>query len=210
MPISPSIAARATPTTTAPRRPMTDLIRLGPAPCPRRSVRVTVAEAIPDRLDENPQVEGEAPPLDIVKIAFDPPLDRGVPPPAVDLGPAGDARLHLVAEHVTRHTAPELFDEAGSLRSGTDQAHVAPQHIEELRQLVKTPAPQESAQPRPARIVGSRPHRPGLSLGVHPHRAKLQHSEASSVDAHSLLAVQHGTRRGELDRDHDSEHRGRG
>src|SRR5262245_37028306 len=104
-PISPSIAAMATPRAIATRWPMTVLIRIGPrlAPASWRSVRVTVAEAVPDRLDENPQVEGEAPALDVVQVALDPPLDRGVPPPAVDLGPSGNAGFHLVAEHVARN-----------------------------------------------------------------------------------------------------------
>src|SRR5262245_13160854 len=106
-------------------------------PHPRRrrkgSVRVAVANAVPERLDEYQQVEGETPALDVVEIALDSPFDRGVPAPAVDLGPSGDARLHLVAKHVPRHAAPEFLDEARPLRSGADQAHLAAQHVEELR-----------------------------------------------------------------------------
>src|SRR6185295_2237677 len=113
----------------------------------------------------------------------DPPLDRGVPPPAVDLGPAGDARLHLVAKHVSRHATPELFDEARPLRSGADQAHLAAQHVEELGQLVEAPAPEEPAQPGATRIVRRGPYRAGLRLGIDAHRPEFQHAKAPAVDA---------------------------
>src|SRR5262245_10871949 len=138
-PTSPIATAMAKPSVTAVRLAAHPLMPAVVRPPGRMGglVRVTVAEAVPDRLDENPQVEGEAPALDVVEVVLDPPLDRGVPPPAVDLGPAGDARLHLVAKHVARHAAPEFFDEARPLGSRANQTHLAAQHVEELGQLVE-------------------------------------------------------------------------
>src|SRR2546425_7484921 len=141
----------------------------------RRSVRVTVdAEPVPERLDENLQIEAQAPALDVIEVALDPFLDRRVPPPPVDLGPPRDARLHLVAKHVAGHPASELLDEARALRARTHKTHLAPQHVEELRQLVEARAPQECAQAGAAQVVRAGPHEPGLRLGLHPHRAELQ------------------------------------
>src|SRR5438309_1930178 len=98
-------------------------------------MRVAVdAEAVPEGLQENLQIEAEAPALDVVEVTLDPPLDRRVAPPSVDLGPARDPRLHLVAEHVARHPAPELLHEARALRARPDEAHLAAEHVEELPQ----------------------------------------------------------------------------
>src|SRR2546425_1568928 len=133
----------------------------------RRSVRVTVdAEPVPERLDENLQIETQAPALDVIEVALDPFLDRCIPPPPVDLGPPRDAGLHLVAEHVTGHPAPELLHKARALRARTHEAHLAPQHVEELRQLVEAPASQESAPSGTARVVRGGPDGSGLPPGV--------------------------------------------
>src|SRR6266850_6697616 len=100
-------------------------------------MRVAVdAEAVPEGLQEDLQIEGETPALDVVEVVLDALLDGGVAAPAVDLGPAGDPRLHLVAEHVAGHAPPELLDEARALGPRAHQAHLAAQHVEELRELV--------------------------------------------------------------------------
>src|SRR5207247_1932612 len=88
----------------------------------RRSIRVAVAETGPEGQEEDLQVEAEAPALDVVEVVFDPFLDRGLASPAVDLRPARDARLHLVAEHVAGHPPAELLDEARALGPRADEA----------------------------------------------------------------------------------------
>src|SRR5256712_4734436 len=176
----------------------------------RRSIRVAVTEPRPEGQEEDLQVEAEAPALDVAKVVLDPLLDRGLPPPAVDLRPAGDARLHLVAEHVAGHAPSELLDEARALRARADEAHLTAQDVPELRQLVETPASQERPEPRAPRVIRPRPHRARLALGVHTHRAKLEHLEALAVQTHPLLAVEDGPRGHELEGRGDREHRGRG
>src|SRR3989442_1713867 len=158
---------------------------------PRCSIRVAVVETDPEGQEQDLQVEAEAPALDIVEVVLDPLLDRGAAPPAVDLRPAGDARLHLVAEHVAGHPPAELLDEAWALGARADEAHLAPQDVPELGQLVEAPAPEERPEARAPRIVRPRPHGPGLVLGVHAHRAELEHLEAPAVQAHPLLPVEY-------------------
>src|SRR2546428_4771828 len=103
------------------------------SPPGRRSVRVAVdAEPVPERLDENLQIEAQAPALDVIEVALDPFLDRRVPPPPVDLGPPRDASLHLVAEHVAGYPAPELLDKTRALPARTHETQLAPQHVAEL------------------------------------------------------------------------------
>src|SRR2546421_11630241 len=100
----------------------------------RRSIRVAVAETGPEGQEEDLQVEAEAPALDVVKVVLDPLLDRGLAPPAVDLRPAGDARLHFVAEHVAGHPPSELLDEARAPRARALEAHLTAQDVAERRQ----------------------------------------------------------------------------
>src|SRR5438445_10924450 len=174
-------------------------------------MRVAVdAEAVPEGLQENLQVEAETPPLDVVEITLDPLLDRCVAPPAVERGPARDPRLHLVAEHVAGHAAPELLHEARALGARSDEAHLAAQHVEELGQLVEARASQEDAERRAAWVVRARPYGPGLRLGVHAPRPELQHPETPPVYTHALLVVQNGPRRRELEPDGDRQHDRRG
>src|SRR3989442_9718701 len=98
----------------------------------RRSIRVAVTEPGPEGQEEDLQVEAEAPALDVVEVVFDPLLDRGLASPAVDLRPARDARLHLVAEHVAGHPPAELLDEARALGTRADEAHLTAQDVPEL------------------------------------------------------------------------------
>src|SRR5690242_15523891 len=75
------------------------------------SVGVLVEEALHDRQPHDLQVERDRPVLDVVEVVLDALLDRGVAAPAVDLRPAGQAGLDLVAQHVLRHPLLELLDE---------------------------------------------------------------------------------------------------
>src|SRR3712207_1548857 len=79
------------------------------------------------------QVEPERPVLDVVVVPLDPVRQRGLAAQAVDLGPAGDPRAHAVAVVVAAHAPLEQLDELGALRPRADDAHLAPQDVEELR-----------------------------------------------------------------------------
>ena len=124
--------------------------------------------------------------------------------PAVDLRPAGEAGLHLVAQHVLRNLVLELLDEVRPLGPRPDDRHVAAQHVPELRQLVEVRAAQEACRAASRADRRSlRPHRPGLALGVVVHRAELDDRERLAVEAHPLLAVEHRAARGQPDQQRD-------
>src|SRR5205807_3080837 len=175
-----------------------------------RSIRVAVTEPGPEGQEKDLQVEAEAPALDVEEVVLDPLLDRGLAPPAIDLRPARDARLHLMAEHVPGHPPAELLDEARALGTRADEAHLTAQDVPELRKLVEAEAPEERPEPRAPRVVRPRPDGAGLALGIHAHRAELEHLEAPAVQTHPLLAVEDGPGGGELEEDGDREHPGRG
>ena len=57
---------------------------------------------------------------------------------SIDLRPSSDARLDLVAQHVARYQLHVLVIVRERVRTWTDDAHVALQYVDELRQLVQT------------------------------------------------------------------------
>src|SRR5688572_16711824 len=110
-------------------------LRSGPPASPR-----SLAEQ--DHLDgveEDGQVEQERHVLDVVEVELVLLLGvlDGRSITELDLGPAGDARFHAVALVVVGDDAAELLDEVWPLRPRPDEAHLAAQHVEELRQLVE-------------------------------------------------------------------------
>src|SRR5215207_1400947 len=117
-------------------------------------------------------VEADRPVFDVVEIVLDALLERGVATPAVDLRPAGDARLDLVAEHVLRDAVLELLDEVGPLGAWTDEGHVPPEHVPELRQFVEIELAEPAADRRAARVIVSRPDRTGVVLRAQIHRTE--------------------------------------
>ena len=174
------------------------------------SSRHACGRTLDEREPHDLQIEAHRPVLDVVQVVLDALLERRVAAPAVHLRPAGDAGLHLVAQHVLRDLVLELRDEMRPLRARPDDRHVAAQHVPELRQLVDVRAAQELAERRHAADRRSlRPHRPGLALGVVVHRAELDDRERLAVEAHPLLAVEDGAARRELDERRDEPERNR-
>src|SRR5258708_15338497 len=93
---------------------------------PPPSICVAVPEPEPERLQQDPEVEPHRPALDVIEVVLDALLNRRVAAPAVDLGPARDPGLHLVAEHIAWHAPPELLDQAPALGPRTT-LHAPPQ-----------------------------------------------------------------------------------
>src|SRR5262245_37782263 len=116
-----------------------------------------VEEAPEECQPDDLQVEANRPIFDVVEIVLDALFERRVAAPAIDLRPAGKARLDLVAEHVLRDLVPELLDEMRTLGPRPDDGHVPAQHVPELRELVEVRAPEEPAERRHPWIVGYGP-----------------------------------------------------
>src|SRR5262249_60234033 len=84
---------------------------------------------------------------------------------AVHLAPARDPGPDMVASHLLLRVAGKVL---GKERAGTDQAHVAGDHIEKLGELVEARTPQEAAQPGdPLGIREAAPH-PGRPFAPPP------------------------------------------
>src|SRR5438093_12092123 len=72
--------------------------------------------------------------------------------PAVHLRPAGDPWLHLETTPLDRSVPGNLVLERGPR---TDETHLPPEHIQQLRKLVQAPGPQKSTDARDAVVISS-------------------------------------------------------
>ena len=113
-----------------------------------------------------------------------------------------------MAQHVERHAPAELVHELRQLRARAHQAHIAPEDVEELGELVDGVAAHKGAEGRAARVAR---HRPAVGLAVvQAHGAELVHVEALAIAPHALLLEDDGAGRGKLCADDRHEHDGRG
>jgi hypothetical protein len=95
----------------------------------------------------------------------------------------------------------QLVDEIGALRPRTDEAHVAAQHAEDLRQLVDPGGADEAAHAGDPLVAERCPARHAVLLGVLAHAAELEQGIDPAVEPDALLAIEHRAPALQLDRD---------
>lgn len=131
--------------------------------------------------------------LDILHVVYDL-LLRPQIIPAVDLGPSGQAGGHHHAVGKAEDIRLKLPIEIGTLRPGPHKAHVAPQDVPQLGQLIQPGAPEEMAETGAARVADRRPAR-AVGLRVQAHGPEFIDHEGLSVEAQALLPENGGTGR---------------
>src|SRR5205807_6443412 len=139
----------------------------------------------------------EGPVLDVVVVPLDPVRERGLAAKPVHLRPARDPRLHAVAVLVAADTALPELHEFSDLGAGADDAHLAAQHVEELRQLVDGVAAHEAADAgapvlaldsADAGVAGGELDRPGVFADA--HAPELGEVERAATAPDAALAVE--------------------
>jgi hypothetical protein len=152
------------------------------------------------------EVQQQGPVAQVFQVVFDAlgHLVEGVgfTAAAVDLGPAGDARAHLVTHHVGLDELAVLLVVGHRVRARADDAHAALQHVEELGQFVQRAAAQEGAEGGDARVVfaGLLHDRAVVHGG---HGAELVDGDLLAVQAVAALFEDGRAGRGGLDADGD-------
>ena len=140
------------------------------------------------------------------------PLIPGETIPPVNLSPPGDSWPDRVSEAFALAVIGQIFRQE---RPRTDQAHLTAQHVEKLRQLIKTGVPEYSPKRRDAMRIELRL---ALAFAIHAHRPKFQQRKDPAIHAWATLTEQHRRSHGRTnaDRHHDHErtrnhqaHRGR-
>ena len=99
--------------------------------------------------EQDPDVKGEAPVLDVPGIQLEAILERQRVAPT-HRGPAGDAGAHLVTTPLTVRVVREVLDEE---RPRAHEAHVATQDVPQLRELIDARRAEEAPEPRDAVLV---------------------------------------------------------
>src|SRR5206468_12698475 len=110
------------------------------------SVGVTLEEYPQRRQEEDLDVERQRPVLDVVSVVKRAITDGRGTAQVIDLRPSCEARPHLLPLQVARHRRAVLLVEMGGLRARADEAHVAFDDVDELRQLVEARAAEEPTQ----------------------------------------------------------------
>ena len=103
----------------------------------------------PHRLDKQFAVEPEGPVIYIFKIKFHP-FFKVEAVAATYLPDTGDAGFHGEAAALAGHVFSHF---GGQRRAGANEAHLALQHVEELRQFIEAGFAQKPAEGSDARVV---------------------------------------------------------
>src|SRR4029077_14952602 len=93
-------------------------------------------DGLPDRQQQDPDVEPERLVLHVPDVELEAPLPRERVA-AVELRPPGDPGAHVVAAGLLPGIARQILHQQ---RPRADQAHVAPDHVDETRLLVDAPS----------------------------------------------------------------------
>src|ERR1700691_3636774 len=163
-----------------------------------------------DGLEHDQQIQTEGSVLDIkqVVLQFLSRVFQRVAVLVLHLCPARDARPHHVPYAVVGDIPAQPLHKFRPLRARTYKMHVALQHAPQLRNFIEPRNAQELARARDSRIIVQGPGCPCIRFGVHSHGAELVAVKNSSPTPHALLAVQHRTRRIQLDSQHNERQQG--
>ena len=104
----------------------------------------------------------------------------------MDLSPTGDARPYPVAPPLTVAVAREVVAQQ---RPRPDQRHLPPQDVDQLRQLVHAPAPQQPSQPRQPLFVRKRD---STWIARIPHRPQFKDLKRTFIQPRASLPKDHG------------------
>lgn len=141
--------------------------------------------------------------VNVPEVQFNAFFNAGISAVTVHLGPAGHTGFHLVFDHVVGDGILELFHEMGEFRTGTDQAHIAFQDIDELGKFIQAGLPEESTELCPAGIFVCCPGR--ILFVILPHGTELQHFELFPLVTDPCLLEEDRAGAGSLDPDGNDE-----
>ena len=120
-------------------------------------------------------------------------LLHGVGVAVVERGVGGHARSNLVEERIAFVVLHDLVDVELALRAGTDERHVADEHIPELGQFVEVVVTEEHADLGHAGVLLMGEELRPVLLGIHSHGAELIDVERPSEPSDSLLLEDGGS-----------------
>ena len=142
-------------------------------------------------MDHDDEVFPDAVVFDVHQIVDEFVIGRGVVL-GEDLGQAGNARFDVMAIGVFGVFFFELFDEEGPFRSWTDEAHVAVEDVEDLRQFVQAGSADEFTDLGNARVVFCRQLGTGIFFRIDTHGTEFVDFIFLAETADADLTVEDG------------------
>ena len=144
-----------------------------------------------DRLEEDFQIRPQVECTDVLKIVVELLAEPFICIciPEFNLRQPGDTWLCLQTKLKLRQILLNATNEIGAFRTGTDDAHLAFENVDELWQFVNSGPAEKASQRRDARILFLSPDRlPGFS--VHDHRAELvDRKGAAKINQHTSVTT---------------------
>src|SRR5437763_14756984 len=105
-----------------------------------RSIGLGLSQSHDSRLQDNPQVEQRAPIVDVPKIVLDAALHlfdlTSLTSVTVDLRPPRQARFDMMPKSIIGYHCFIFGVMRRGVRARTDEGHITPDDVEQLRQLV--------------------------------------------------------------------------
>src|SRR5690349_5609770 len=143
-----------------------------------------LGEGDPYRPEQDPKIQAERLVVDVPEVEREAALPRQ-PVAPVELRPAGDPGPHVVAPGLLARVARQVLHQE---RPRADQAHVAPDHVDQPGQLVQARATEEPAQAGQPGAVGQEPAVGGARAA---HGAELVEDEGPPVPPRPALREDH-------------------
>src|SRR5262245_26063369 len=174
-------------------------------------VSISSSNDFKDRLHHDLEVQRETPVVHVPNVVIDPVLHalqgRRLATKSIDLRPASDAWLHVVAEGVATDQFGIVMIVGRGMWPWSNQRHLPTYNIEKLRQLIDACPSQPCANSRHSPVAS---HRLPYCLAVLKicHCAKLEDLESPAIKTAPRLSEKRIPRRLKLDRNRDDdEHR---
>src|SRR5688572_17463036 len=166
------------------------------------SIRLAIVQYPDDGLHQDPKIEGRRPVAQVFEVIFDPAMHifelARFAAATIHLRESSDSRWHLVADHIALDQPAILLIMRDRMRSWTDQAHVAPDHVDELWQLVNGVAAQPTADWSDPFVALGRLLNDG-PVFRDGHGPELEHIDDLSIQAIAPLAEDCGPGRCQFD-----------
>ena len=119
-------------------------------------------------------------------------FEAGLSAPTVDLCITGNTGSDHMPNIVARVVLPKLTHEFRTLRAWPDEAHLAAQHIPQLRQFVEAGTSQEVSDSCTTGVARYCPYRSEIAFGFFIHRAEFDDCETPPFESDANLSEKDG------------------
>ena len=152
-------------------------------------VRIITKKNGVNSLENNLEIKNKRPVFDVINVVLRSFSNGSITPQAVDLRPACHAGFCAVAFQVPRYLIFEFLYKVLPFRTGSNNAHIAFDNINQLRKFVQTEAAQKPAEPRCSGIIFLGPDRTARLFRVSTHGPEFNNFEYFTTQSYPFLEI---------------------